>query len=66
MSLTSSKFSFKCIFALFNQLKVPTDLKNYDFSNEVLDDIDNLQGAFNQNPVPFSIIDAKQLVRSLL
>jgi len=56
----------KPIFSLFKQLKVPTDLKQYTVPKSVFDDIENLQGAFDQNPIPYTTKQAKELVEALL
>ena len=61
------RFNFqRILFKLFEKLDVPTNLKEYDVPDVVFDDIENLQGAFDQNPVPFTVEQAKELVRSLL
>jgi alcohol dehydrogenase len=64
----NERFSDK-IFALCKKLEVPENLGGFGVNastvHHFLNDIDSLERAFAQNPVPFTIEDGKKLVRSM-
>jgi len=58
------------LFELYQYLKAPLDLKCFHVSQSnaepILKDIESFGGAFSQNPVPFTVEDAKKLVLKLI
>ena len=59
----------KKFFGLFERMKISCTLGQFGVNHEnagaLLRDIDDFQGAFDQNPVPFTIDDGKNLIRKM-
>ena len=56
-------------FELGNKLKIPTNLAafvNRENIDPLLNEIDSLERAFSQNPIPFTVEDGKRLVRKMI
>jgi alcohol dehydrogenase class IV len=67
-SVKNERFSNR-IFELCKKLEVPENLGGFGVNASTvhlfLNDIDSLERAFEQNPVPFTVDDGKKLVRSM-
>lgn len=66
----SNKTFSEKIFELCRKLEVPDNLNGFGVNsknvNLLLDDIDNFEKAFAQNPIPFTVEDGKKLVLNLI
>jgi alcohol dehydrogenase class IV len=60
----------KKVFSLCKKLEVPENLSGLGITREtvnlLLDEIGSLDRAFAQNPVPFTVEDGKNLIRSMI
>jgi len=57
-------------FELTKKLKIPAHITPFGVNpkniNKLLSDIDGFEGAFSQNPIPFTLDDGKNLVRKMI